>query len=77
MPPGLSRAEVRWAFTHARLMRRRLSVADLLGFLGLWTDELVDRVFARFDELRSRVQPSAGGEPPIDALNSRAAGCSA
>lgn len=77
VPPGLSRAEVRWAFTHARLMRRRLSVADLLGFLGLWTDELVDRVFARFDELRSRVQPSTGGEPPIDALNSRAAGCSA
>lgn len=52
VPPGLGPDEVRWAFAHARLMRRRLSVADFLGFLGLWTDELVDRLFAEFNQLR-------------------------
>jgi glycerol-1-phosphate dehydrogenase [NAD(P)+] len=51
VPPGLPRDQVRWAFANARLMRRRLSVADFLGFLGLWTDELVDRLFAEFDEI--------------------------
>ncbi len=55
VPPGLGPDEVRWAFAHARLMRRRLSVADFLGFLGLWTDDLVDRLFAEFNELRQQV----------------------
>ncbi|MDR1214578.1 MAG: iron-containing alcohol dehydrogenase [Propionibacteriaceae bacterium] len=54
VPPGLPDDQVRWAFSHARLMRRRLSVADFLGFMGLWTDQLVDRLLAQFEELCHR-----------------------
>lgn len=57
VPPGLTAAEVRWAFRNARLMRRRLSVADFLGFLGLWTDDLVDRFLTEFEDLRTAVAP--------------------
>jgi glycerol-1-phosphate dehydrogenase [NAD(P)+] len=59
VPPGLTADEVRWAFGNARLMRRRLSVADFLGFLGLWTDGLVDRILADFEGLR-RAAVAAG-----------------
>ncbi len=52
IPPGLTAAETRWAFRNARLMRKRLSVADFMAFLGLWSDELVDTVLAEFAELR-------------------------
>ncbi len=55
VPPGLGSDEVRWAFANARLMRRRLSVADFLGFLGLWTDDLIDRLLAEFDEILRRL----------------------
>lgn len=56
VPPGLPQDQVRWAFANARLMRRRLSVADFLGFCGLWTDDLVDRFFAEFEGIRSAIQ---------------------
>ncbi|MDR1388228.1 MAG: iron-containing alcohol dehydrogenase [Propionibacteriaceae bacterium] len=54
VPPGLPDDQVRWAFSHARLMRRRLSVADFLGFLGQWDDRLVDRILGQFEELCQR-----------------------
>jgi len=49
-------AEVRWAFRNARLMRRRVFVADLLGFAGLW-DDLVDALLARAESLALELGP--------------------
>jgi glycerol-1-phosphate dehydrogenase [NAD(P)+] len=60
VPPGLPRDQVRWAFANARLMRRRLSVADFLGFCGLWTDDLIDGLFAEFEEIRSAIEVGQG-----------------
>lgn len=58
--PGLSCDEVRWAFYNARLMRKRLSIADFFGFLGLWNDDLVDRIFAEFAAIRDDVERKSG-----------------
>lgn len=55
VPPGLADDEVRWAFTNARLMRRRLSVADFMAFLGLWTGAFVQTVFDEFVTSRDGV----------------------
>ena len=43
--------QARWAFSNAHLMRKRLSSADLLHFLGWFDESLTDRVFARLHEL--------------------------
>lgn len=45
---GIPADDVRWAFRNARFMRKRVSVADLLGFAGLWTDELADDLLTKF-----------------------------
>jgi len=55
VPPGIPEAQARWAFRNARMMRRRLSIADVLYFFGSWNDEFVDSVFARFHELRTTI----------------------
>lgn len=51
IPTGLDEAQARWAFTGARLMRKRTNVADLLAFAGLWDDDFVDDVFATYHSL--------------------------
>ncbi len=41
---------MRWALRNARLMRKRFTTADLVGFLGLydqaWEDQVVAKVMA-------------------------------
>lgn len=54
-PGGITDPQARFAFANARLMRKRLSVADFLDFLGMWTPELVDALFVRFVTLRDQV----------------------
>jgi glycerol-1-phosphate dehydrogenase [NAD(P)+] len=44
LEPAVSPALARWAIANCHLMRSRLTVVDLLEFLGLWTKEAVDRV---------------------------------
>lgn len=51
IPTGLTADRVRWAFTNARLMRKRTTVADVLAFSGQWDDEFMDGVFATYDQL--------------------------
>lgn len=51
IPTGLTEAQARWAFTNSRLMRKRTSVADVLGFAGLWTPELIDDIFSTYHQL--------------------------
>lgn len=53
--PGIPDEQALFAFTHARLMRKRLSVADFLAFTGLWTPQLARTLFERFVNLRDRV----------------------
>ncbi|MGA4670130.1 iron-containing alcohol dehydrogenase [Propionibacteriaceae bacterium Y1923] len=53
--PGIPQEQARFAFANARLMRKRLSVADFLAFNGLWTPELIDTLFERFRKLRDQV----------------------
>jgi hypothetical protein len=53
--PGIPDEQALFAFTHARLMRKRLSVADFLAFTGLWTPQLARTLFDRFVILRDRV----------------------
>ncbi|MDR1386422.1 MAG: iron-containing alcohol dehydrogenase [Propionibacteriaceae bacterium] len=48
IPTGITWERARWAFTNARLMRKRTSVADVLGFAGLWTEELLDDIFETY-----------------------------
>ncbi len=45
IPTRINESHARWAFTNARLMRKRTSVADVLGFAGLWTDGFINEVF--------------------------------
>lgn len=47
LDPPVEADLARWAVTHARLMRNRFSVADLLAFTGRWTDGLVESLFTR------------------------------
>lgn len=61
VPPGIPDDQVRWAFGNARLMRKRLSVADFLAFHGLWTAERVSRIFAEFDQARQRLLSRGAG----------------
>lgn len=51
IPTGITEAQARWAFTNARLMRKRTSVADVLGFAGLWTPEFIEELFATYHHL--------------------------
>lgn len=51
IPTGITEAQARWAFTNARLMRKRTSVADVLGFAGLWTAEFMDELFTNYHQL--------------------------
>jgi glycerol-1-phosphate dehydrogenase [NAD(P)+] len=53
VPPGISEDQARWAFANARLMRKRVSVADLLYFAGVWDSVLVDRIFSRYHQICS------------------------
>ena len=55
VPPGIAEAQARWAFSYARMMRKRLSVADVLYFFGFWNDEFVDSVFTQFHDLRGTI----------------------
>lgn len=48
---GIPAEHVRWAFRNARFMRKRVSIADMFGYAGLWTDELADSLLAEFDAL--------------------------
>ena len=50
--PGIPEEQARWAFANARLMRKRISVADVLYFSGIWNDEFVDQIFERFHTIR-------------------------
>ncbi|MDR0416384.1 MAG: hypothetical protein LBH76_03530, partial [Propionibacteriaceae bacterium] len=56
IPTGLDEDQARWAFANARLMRKRTSVADLLGFAGLWTEDFVDDVFETYRQLVAAYQ---------------------
>lgn len=58
IPTGLDEAQARWAFTGARLMRKRTNVADLLAFAGLWDDDFVDDVFATYHSLIHPYEPA-------------------
>ncbi|MEZ5824783.1 MAG: hypothetical protein R3C97_08605, partial [Geminicoccaceae bacterium] len=40
---------VRWAVANCHLMRNRFTLVDLLDLLGLWNDELIDRLAATVD----------------------------
>jgi len=51
IPTDLTEAAARWAFTNAHLMRKRTSVADVLAFAGLWTEEFIDGVFETYRDL--------------------------
>lgn len=51
IPTGITAEQARWAFGNAHLMRKRTSVADVLAFAGLWTDDLIDDIFAEYLEL--------------------------
>lgn len=51
LPVPIPEEQARWAFSHAHLMRKRFSHADLLHFLGWFDEALTDRVFARLGEL--------------------------
>ena len=48
---------MRWALRNARLMRKRFTTADLVGFLGLydqaWEDQVVAKVMAAIEEVRN------------------------
>jgi glycerol-1-phosphate dehydrogenase [NAD(P)+] len=55
VPPGIGEDEARWAFENARLMRKRVSVADVLYFAGVWSTSFVDRIFDRFHEIRDEI----------------------
>jgi glycerol-1-phosphate dehydrogenase [NAD(P)+] len=46
LPEPVSDAEARWAVASCRLMRQRLSVADLAALIGCWQDDDVDEVLA-------------------------------
>jgi glycerol-1-phosphate dehydrogenase [NAD(P)+] len=63
--PGIPEDQARWAFAHARLMRKRISIADVLYFFGAWDDEFVTRVFDRFHSIRETIlnQTSEGAQP--------------
>jgi glycerol-1-phosphate dehydrogenase [NAD(P)+] len=58
IPTGLDETQARWAFTNARLMRQRTSVADLLGFAGYWTEEFIAAVFDTYHDLIRRYRPT-------------------
>lgn len=51
LTPAIPEEEGRWAFTHAHLMRNRLSAGDLYFLLGWHDAGFVDRVFERRDQL--------------------------
>ncbi len=52
----IPRAEARWAFANAHRFRDRFSSVDLLFVTGFFDDALVDRIFARLDELAATAQ---------------------
>ena len=51
IPTGITPGMARWAFTNARLMRKRTSVADLLALAGVWDEPFIDSVFATYSDL--------------------------
>ncbi len=59
LPVPIPEAQARWAFSHAHLMRKRFSHADLLHFLGWFDEALTDRVFARLGELAAAARDRA------------------
>lgn len=58
--PGISEQQALWAFRNARLMRKRISIADVLYFFGLWNDEFVEAVFERFRSIRANILDTSG-----------------
>ncbi|WP_156887494.1 iron-containing alcohol dehydrogenase [Propionicicella superfundia] len=60
IPSGISTEMARWAFTHARLMRKRTTVSDVLAFAGRWTETFLDEVFEVFETI---TRPQAGASP--------------
>lgn len=57
MEVPIGEERMRWAFKNARLMRKRLTSGDLVGFLGLyddqWENAVIDRVKAAVAAARS------------------------
>lgn len=51
IPTGITFAHARRAFTNARLMRKRSSIADLLGFAGQWNEATIDSIFLGYEQL--------------------------
>jgi glycerol-1-phosphate dehydrogenase [NAD(P)+] len=57
IPTRITPHMARWAFTNARLMRKRTTVSDVLAFSGRWTEEFLQQVFHVFETL---TKPHAG-----------------
>lgn len=54
METPLNRAEVRWAFHNAHLMRKRFTIGDVAFLSGQFDDAVCDQIFAEFDELTNK-----------------------
>lgn len=52
----VSEEQARWAYHNAHLMRKRFSSGDLINYLGWFTEEWTDRVFARMYQLVDEVR---------------------
>lgn len=57
MKVPIEEKRMRWALRNARLMRKRFTTADLVGFLGLydqaWEDQVVAKVMAAIEKVRN------------------------
>lgn len=51
LDPSVEASLASWAIMNARLMRNRFSIADLLAFAGLWSEDLVGSLFTRAEEV--------------------------
>jgi len=51
IPTGITVEMASWAFANARYMRKRTSVADVLGFAGLWDRDLVATIIRTYEQL--------------------------
>ena len=58
IPTSITSEMARWAFTNARLMRKRTSVADVLALAGIWNDRFVDQIFTVYQGLIASLQHS-------------------
>lgn len=52
----VSEDQARWAYHNAHLMRKRFSSGDLIHYLGWFTEDWTDRVFARMHKLVKEVR---------------------